>query len=151
MTSDISATPKAMASGTRIGRSATIGAALLTITAGFQLALAMGAPWGRAAWGGTHSGVLPNGLRIGSGIAVAVYLVVAAICLDRLVHGRARRWVLRVVSVFLGVGVLMNAASQSWIESLLWVPMSLAMCVCLWLASCQESAASARLVSKNRV
>ncbi|HSR45175.1 MAG TPA: hypothetical protein VLT15_08095 [Acidimicrobiia bacterium] len=38
----------------------------------FQLALARGAPWGEASWGGRHSGVLPAHLRIASLVAGGV-------------------------------------------------------------------------------
>ncbi len=51
---------------------AIVAVVLLSIIAAFQLALALGAPWGEAAWGGQNPGVLPRGLRIASGIAALV-------------------------------------------------------------------------------
>ncbi len=39
--------------------------------AAFQVALAAGAPWGAAAWGGAKKGVLPTEFRIGSVISAA--------------------------------------------------------------------------------
>ena len=56
-------------------RVAAVAAAVLMGMVGlFQLALAAGAPWGEAAWGGRHEGTLPTGLRVASGVAgVAVY------------------------------------------------------------------------------
>ncbi|MCI0679398.1 MAG: hypothetical protein L0Z63_10210 [Actinobacteria bacterium] len=50
-----------------------IAVVLLGVVTLFQLALAAGAPWGVAAWGGRHPGVLPTRLRIAS---VVVALVV---------------------------------------------------------------------------
>lgn len=47
---------------------AYIATALLLVVAGFQLALAFGAPWGAAAWGGRHPGVLPTRYLVASGI-----------------------------------------------------------------------------------
>ena len=35
----------------------------------FQVALALGAPWGALAWGGQHGGTLPAGYRWGSAFA----------------------------------------------------------------------------------
>jgi hypothetical protein len=51
--------------------------------AAFQIALAAGAPLGHAAWGGSHAGQLPVGLRVGSGVAVAVWASAAGIVLGR--------------------------------------------------------------------
>lgn len=45
---------------------------LLAVIALFQLALALGAPLGAAAWGGRHRAVLPMRLRIASGVAASV-------------------------------------------------------------------------------
>ncbi len=48
----------------------------------FELALALGAPVGRAAWGGSYR-QLPAGLRIASAIAVAVWIFASAVVLGR--------------------------------------------------------------------
>jgi hypothetical protein len=45
---------------------AIIATVLLLILNLFQLALAAGAPWGAAAYGGGWEGVLPRGIRINS-------------------------------------------------------------------------------------
>lgn len=51
------------------------------VLAGFQAALAAGAPWGRAAGGGKHAR-LPQNLRIASLVSMIVWLVAALIVLD---------------------------------------------------------------------
>lgn len=51
--------------------------------AAFQAALALGAPLGRASWGGVYEGQLPRGLRIVSGVAVGVHALAALIVLGR--------------------------------------------------------------------
>ena len=51
--------------------------------AAFQGALALGAPLGRASWGGAYDGQLPMALRIASGVAVVVYVLAALIVLGR--------------------------------------------------------------------
>lgn len=55
---------------------------ILAALAMFQLALALGAPLGRFAWGGAHR-VLPTNLRIGSVVSIVVYAVIAVLALDR--------------------------------------------------------------------
>lgn len=92
---------------------------LLAIT-GFQLGLALGAPWGAAAWGGQNPGVLPQPLRIASGVAalvvypliIALVLASARIIDDRWlpVDGTPIMWALAAV---LGVGAVMNFVSRS--------------------------------------
>lgn len=46
----------------------------------FQTALALGAPWGRTAWGGAHER-LPKGLRVASSFAVVFWLAAALVVL----------------------------------------------------------------------
>ena len=92
---------------------------LVAITA-FQLALAFGAPWGAAAWGGQSPGVLPTRLRIASGVvAVVVYPLTIALVLAAAgmiddgwlpVDGTLIMWVL---AGLLGVGAVMNFVSPS--------------------------------------
>src|SRR5918997_1038494 len=60
-------------------RAGKVAGVLFLAIAGFQAALAAGAPWGAAAYGGAHSGVLPESLRTSSSVAAAVYLLFAAV------------------------------------------------------------------------
>lgn len=99
---------------------AILGVALLAVVAAFQLGLAAGAPWGAAAWGGQHPGVLPRNLRIASGVAaVVVYPLLIALVLASAglitdgwlpVDGTLIMWVL---AALLGVGAVMNFISPS--------------------------------------
>jgi hypothetical protein len=107
---------------------------LLSIVDIFQIALAFGAPLGKAAWGG-HEGILPKRLRIASGVAgLVVYplIIVAALdvgFLDRdllPVNGASVMWIL---AALFAVGALANLASRSPIERL-WAPVSLAIAGC---------------------
>ena len=64
-------------------RGAAVAAAVgFLVIAIFQAALALGAPLGRAAWGGTRTH-LPTGLRIASGAAAVFWLLAALIVLGR--------------------------------------------------------------------
>jgi hypothetical protein len=98
--------------------------------AAFQAALALGAPLGRAAWGGAHIR-LPTGLRIASVLAFAVWTLAALIVLGRAGIGvsllpsaviRPGAWIL--VGVLL-VGALLNFASRSNWERFTWGPVGL--------------------------
>ncbi len=91
----------------------------------FQVALASGAPWGAAAWGGAHSGVLPDRLRLASGVSALAFVGVAAIAARHPRPGRCgRRWALLGMGVYLGFGVVLNAISPSLIERAIWVPLT---------------------------
>src|SRR4051794_16738071 len=57
----------------------------------FQAALAAGAPWGEAAYGGANAGVLPAGQRISSVVAVPVYLGLAGVAFGRIGSPIVRR------------------------------------------------------------
>lgn len=105
----------------------------------FQIALAAGAPWGAAAWGGHSKGVLPTSLRVGSGIAAAflyplitLYVLVSAevVAIDWLPGtGKIAMWGL---IGFFTLGTLMNFASRSRIERI-WGPVSLVIAICCWI------------------
>jgi hypothetical protein len=99
-------------------------------------ALALGAPWGIAAWGGQNAGVLPRALRIASGIAaIMIYPLIGALVLTAAglidddwvpVDLRIVMWVL---TALLGVGAVMNFVSRSPRERL-WGPVALAVALC---------------------
>jgi len=101
------------------GKAALAATAVLAGLSIFQLLLAAGAPFGQAAWGGTHEGTLPTGLRIGSAVAVVLYAGAAALVLRR--AGFRIRWVSAavarigtwVVTALLVLGALGNVASSS--------------------------------------
>jgi hypothetical protein len=113
--------------------------ALVVLLAGiamFQVALALGAPLGQAAWGGQHEGVLPVRLRVASAVAAAVIypliIVVVLAAAGRLELGwssgtaAVAMWVL---TGFFGLGALMNFASRSKAERY-WGPVVLVMALC---------------------
>jgi hypothetical protein len=117
-----------------------VGAVLLLAVAVFQVLLALGLPFGEAAWGGGHR-VLPRKLRVASAVAGAVWAVAALTVLERggvLSSGigpavtRPAVWVL---TALLALGTLMNAISRSRIERLIWTPVAAGACAaCLTLS-----------------
>ena len=59
---------------------ATVAAVGFLVIAAFQVALALGAPLGRAAWGGANR-VVPPRLRRASAVAVVIWLLAAVLIL----------------------------------------------------------------------
>ena len=99
---------------------------ILAALAVFQLALALGAPIGRFAWGGQHR-VLPTRLRIGSLVSIVIYAVIAVLALDRAgaidvvsdVVSTVGMW---VVFAYFVLGIPMNAISRSTAERYTMTP-----------------------------
>jgi len=107
----------------------------------FQLALAAGAPWGHAAWGGAHA-ELSTTQRFGSAVAVAFWSAGALIVLGRAGVWRAGArlaplcrpgtWFLFAVSA---LSALVNFASPSSWERYLLGPLALLLAIlCLVVA-----------------
>jgi hypothetical protein len=98
--------------------------------AAFEFALAMGAPLGRAAWGGTQT-ELPTGLRAASAFAIVFYVLAALIVLRRAgyaihwVSPRLARWGTWALAVILPLSAVANFASQSPWERYLMGPIAL--------------------------
>lgn len=106
---------------------------LLFVLAIFQLALAFGAPFGQAAWGGRHSGVLPTRLRVASAFAAFVYAPISLVLLESagvldLGWSVEPLWIW-VLAGFFGLGTISNLVSRSRIERL-WAIESAAIAVC---------------------
>lgn len=119
---------------------ALIASLLLLVTLVFQLALAVGAPWGSAAWGGRHPGVLPPRLRWASAFAgLIVYPWITVLVVDagelielNLVDRDTGVTILWVLTGLFSLGALANLASRSRIEKL-WTPVAAGIAVCCGL------------------
>ena len=131
----------ALIAATATARGVAVAAAIgFLVISTFQAALALGAPLGRAAWGGTRTH-LPGGLRIASAVAVVFWLFAALIVLGRAefeispVSDAITRWGTWILVGVLLVGALMNFASSSPWERFLWGPLALVLAVlCFVLA-----------------
>lgn len=113
---------------------AIVFAALLGLLMLLQLFLALGAPWGRFAWGGGHPGVLPVPYRIASAASSVVYVIVALLALDLgglvdVVPNGVARIGMWVVFGLLVLSVAMNAISRSRAERLTMTPLALALAI----------------------
>jgi hypothetical protein len=117
----------------------------LLIIATFQVALALGAPWGRAAYGGTSETLSPE-LRVASGVAAIVWLLAAAVVLGRAGYwGRTGwfavfRWGTWLVAGLLALGAVVNFASSSPWERFGWGPLALVLAVLAVLLARSQSA-----------
>ena len=115
--------------------------ALASVMAIFQIALALGAPWGAAAYGGTNPGTLPTRQRVTSGIAgVVLYPLTALFVADvsgvfdlGWTAGQSSVWLWVLAGLF-AVGTLANAMSGSPPERY-WAIVTFGMCLTSgWLA-----------------
>jgi hypothetical protein len=108
-----------------LGRWAARGAALFFVAfAGFQLALALGAPLGTMTWGGS-SAVLPDSMRAASAGAAIVLIGAAAVMLVRAGDwGRSLPWLPFLIlnwvfAAYLALNTAGNFASKSQDERLI--------------------------------
>lgn len=107
-------------------------AALVVLGAAFQLALALGAPWGKAAMGGRFPGVLPPPMRVAAVVQAlilfglgALTLVCAGVMLPALYNvARTAIWI--VVS-FSALALVLNSITPSKIERMIWAPVAFGM------------------------
>jgi hypothetical protein len=119
---------------------AVVPCVVLAVLVVSQLALALGAPLGRFAWGGQHKRELPAQLRIGSAVSIIVYALFGVVLLDRAgladilpdTVSRVAAWVL---FAYFGLGVVLNGISRSRPERLAMTPTTLVLAVCTLLVA----------------
>jgi membrane-associated PAP2 superfamily phosphatase len=114
---------------------ATVFAVLTAGIVAFQLALALGAPWGSYAMGGTFSGTYPPSMRAAAVVQAALLVVVALVVLARagvVLRNWARfaRWAAWVVVAMSVVALVLNVITPSGGERAIWAPVSAVMLAC---------------------
>ena len=107
----------------------------------FQLALVFGAPWGEFTQGGGTKGKLGRAGRIGAAISILVLLVMSQVILATQGTGlfiglpgwllESLKWATFVYSI---LGVIMNWASRSPKERMVWGPIASVLAVFISLA-----------------
>ena len=122
-----------------------IGAGAIAV---FQAALALGVPWGRAAWGGAQATLSPD-LRLASGVAAIVWVLAVLVVLGRGGYWGTPRWVkvfrwgTWLAVALLVQGAIVNLASSSGWERFGWGPFALVTAIlCFLLARGQTTTAS---------
>lgn len=108
---------------------ALIFAGLTALVCLFQLALAMGAPWGEYAMGGAFPGVYPPIMRVSALVQIVLLALVALVVLSRAgvllpSWAKASRWLMWIIAAFTGVGVVLNLITPSGGERLIWAPVA---------------------------
>jgi len=93
----------------------------------FQIALAVGAPWGAFAMGGAFPGQFPPALRIAALIQAALLLGMAVIVLARAdlilpKWSRVSRWLIWFVVAFAALSLVLNLITPSAGERAIWAP-----------------------------
>ncbi len=98
----------------------------------FQLALALGAPWGSYAMGGAFPGRFPMRMRSAAVVQAALLAFTVPIVLSRAglvlpVWAEASGWLVWVVVAVAVVALVLNAITPSAGERRIWVPVALVM------------------------
>lgn len=98
----------------------------LLLFAVFQLLLASGAPYGEAAWGGQKGRILPRNYRIASIFSCLFFIFSILVALSAteiidLFSSSFTNGYMWFLTVYLGLGIIMNAISRSKIERY-WAP-----------------------------
>ena len=109
--------------------------ALIAFAVLFQLALALGAPWGEMALGGKYPGRLPPRMRIAALIQVVVLTFIALIVLTRAgvvlnEYSAISKSAIWGVVVFSLVGAILNTITPSKKERMLWAPVAIVLLIC---------------------
>jgi hypothetical protein len=98
----------------------------------FQIALALGAPWGEFTMGGRYAGTLPRPMRVAAvgqaGVLAALVVIVlsgAGIVLPSV--AQAVPWLIWVVVAFSGVSLVLNTITRSPRERMIWAPIAFVM------------------------
>jgi hypothetical protein len=98
----------------------------------FQLALALGAPWGRLAMGGRFPGRFPPAMRIAALAQIAIYGLMGAVVFARAGVALTEWSEVSRVAIWFVVGVMalalvLNLVTLSKWERRLWAPVALVM------------------------
>lgn len=99
---------------------------------GFQLALAVGAPWGSYAMGGRFPGRFPALMRVAAEVQALILALLAGVVLARAglaleTWASLASWLIWVVVAFSGVSLVMNSITPSKGERRIWVPVAIVM------------------------
>ncbi|HEX2590476.1 MAG TPA: hypothetical protein VHL34_03230 [Rhizomicrobium sp.] len=106
--------------------------ALLAVLCVFQIALALGAPWGALAMGGAYPGVYPPAMRVAALVQIVVYGAMGAVVAARAGIGvvqleRASRWAIWLVVAINAIALVLNLITPSASERMLWAPVAAVM------------------------
>ncbi len=100
----------------------------------FQLALAIGMPWGHLAMGGKFPGRFPPKMRIAALVQGVILAFLGAVVLVRSglllpEWSASARWLIWVVVAFSGLSVVLNVITPSKWERIIWVPVTVVLLI----------------------
>ncbi len=117
-----------------MGIAAYLFMAVSLIVIGFQIALALGAPWGELTMGGRIKGKLPPLMRMAAFVQSLVIVFLNVIVLAKAqvafqtLYGFSRTAIWFVFGFFI-LGSVMNLATPSKKERMLWAPVNITMVI----------------------
>lgn len=111
----------------------------------FQIALALGAPWGAYAMGGAVPGQFPPAMRVAAMIQALLIAGMAAVILARaglVLPGwsQVSHWLVWIVMAFLAFSLVLNFITPSAGERAIWVPTLLLLLISGLLVAFSSSA-----------
>jgi hypothetical protein len=109
-------------------------AAASAIVIGFQVALALGAPWGAYAMGGAYPGRFPGRLRVAALVQAIVigFLAIAVLSDAGLVAPELAEllpWLVWLAVAFSALSTVLNAITRSQLERRTWFPVASVMLI----------------------
>ncbi|MDP2288205.1 MAG: hypothetical protein Q8M73_06530 [Actinomycetota bacterium] len=110
---------------------ARIAAAMIGLVCVFQLAIVLGAPWGEFTQGGANEGSLPAAGRAIAGVSLVLLAAMSLVLLARVGAGPLRSAAPRLLAVlgwvtvvYFGLGIVLNLATPSTGERMVWAPLT---------------------------
>ncbi len=106
----------------------------------FQFMLILGRPLGHYAWGGQHK-VLPTKLRVGSVVAILIYILSIVILLDEsgvtsvISNSFLNQYGIWVLCIYFLIGVPLNALSRSKPERNVMTPVVATLCALTFIVA----------------
>jgi hypothetical protein len=115
--------------------STAAGIIFVVVTAGviaFQVALALGAPWGEYAMGGKFPGRYSSGMRVAALVQAIVLAILALVVVSAAGFAvpaldQALPWLIWLAVAFSAVSVVLNSITPSAGERRIWVPVAVVM------------------------
>jgi len=112
----------------------------MAVVVAFQIALALGAPWGEFAMGGKYPGRFPLQMRIAAFVQAVLLVLICVVVWTRagLVFNQyfeSSKTAIWFVVAFCVLGAIMNSVTPSKKERNLWVPVCFVLLVCSLLVA----------------
>jgi hypothetical protein len=100
----------------------------------FQIALALGAPWGHLAMGGRFPGTFPPAMRVAALVQALVLALLAVVVTIKARLGLAGFYTVSETAIWIVVAVsllslIMNLVTPSRWERILWAPVALVLAI----------------------